>query len=105
MRYKLHSSLLAFSLALTTLGTTAYAFDDKTGYAVSDNQELGIGLYSFELGDTIKNFNLVQSLNADRISTGYLLGDTYYYIDYSQVYNGYKVNALYAYDMESKTQE
>lgn len=102
MRYKLHSSLLAFSLALTTLGTTAYAFDDKTGYAVSDNQELGIGLYSFELGDTIKNFTLVQSLNADRISSGYLLGDTYYYIDYSQVINGYKVNGLYAYDMESK---
>ena len=103
MRYKFHSSLLAIALALTTLGTTAYAYDDKTGYAVSDNEELGIGLYSFELGDTIKNFNFVQSLPADRISTGYLIGDTYYYIDYSQVYNGYKVNALYAYDMDSKT--
>ena len=51
MRYKFHSSLLAIALALTTLGTTAYAYDDKTGYAVSDNEELGIGLYSFELGE------------------------------------------------------
>ena len=104
MRYKLHSSMMAFALALTSLGATAaYAIDEKTGYAISDNDALGVGLYSFDIGDTIKNFNLVQSLNADRLSGGYLLGDTYYYIDYSQVYNGYKVNALYAYDMESKS--
>ena len=102
MRYKLHYSLLAYALALASISGTAYAFDDHTGYAVSDNDELGIGLYSFELGDTIKNFSLVQALNADRIASGYLLDNTYYYIDYSQVYNGYKTQALYAYDLDSK---
>ena len=102
MRYKLHYSLLAYALALASISGTAYAIDGRTGYAVSDNDALGKGLYSFELGDTIKNFSLVQSLNVDRIASGYLLGNTYYYIDYSQVYNGYKTQALYAYDLDSK---
>ena len=103
MRYKLHSFLWAFALALSSIGTTAYAIDNKTGYAVSDNGEIDKGLYSFELGDTIQKFNLVQTFNVDAICSGYLLGDTYYYIEYSQVYNGYKVQGFYAYDMDSKT--
>lgn len=103
MRYKLHSFLWAFALVLSSVGSTAYAIDSKTGYAVSDNGDIGKGLYSFELGDTIKNFNFVQTFNVDAICSGYLLGDTYYYIEYSQVYNGYKVQGFYAYDMDSKT--
>ncbi len=103
MRYKLHSSLLAYTLALASIGGTAYAIDDRTGYAVSDYESTGIGLFSFELGDTLKNINFIQPFNADHIASGYLLGDTYYYIDYEQVYNGYKTQALYAYDMDSKT--
>lgn len=103
MRYKLHFFFVAFALTLAPLASNSHAVDVKTAYAMSDNADLGKGIYTFELSDTIKNISLFQALNVDAVSSGYLLGDTYYYLEYSQVYNGYKTLGFYAFDMESKT--
>lgn len=103
MRNKLHQFLTALALVLTSWCGTAHAIDAKTAYAMSESDDFGKGIYTFQLGDSITDLSLFQSMTFDHVSGGYLLGDTYYYLDYSQVYNGYKVNGLYAFDMESKT--
>lgn len=102
MKYKLHYLLLATVLTLLSWSERSMAQSTKTVYAMSDNEDFGKGIYSFELGDTINNLSLVQSLTVDAISGGLLVGDTYYYLEYQQTYNGYKVLGLYSYSMEDK---
>lgn len=101
MRYRLHFWLLASVLSLALFGR-ASAQEAKTIYAVIDDDDPGKGIYTMQLGDTLGGEKLFMQLNCDKVGTGLLLGNTYYYIDYSQVYNGYKVNGLYSVDMDSK---
>lgn len=103
MKYKLHAFLLASVMALSGFVGTSFATDTKTVYTMSDNGNFGKGIYTFELGDTINDIKLLQPMTYDGVSGGLLVDDTYYYLEYSQVYNGYKVLGLYSYDMENKT--
>lgn len=103
MKQNLTHFLLAAMMAVLGLCTTVSAADVKTIYAMSDNGNYGKGIYTLDLGDTISNIQLLKSLSYEGVSGGLMVGDTYYYLEYQQVYNGYKVLGLYAYDMESQT--
>lgn len=76
---------------------TAYAITDKGDY------EDGKGIYTFDIGDTINNIKRLQALNVESVSGGLLLDGIYYYMEYQQVYNGYKSLGFYSVDMDTKT--
>lgn len=104
MKHKMHFATLALALASLASTGQAWAQETKTVYGIVDTENYATkGIYTFELGDTISNMNLLQEMTFDRVSGGLVMGDTYYYMEYSQVYNGYKSIGLYAYDLESKT--
>lgn len=105
MKLKTHLSLMALALAALAGQTgQAWAQDTKTVYALCPSDDLGSGkgLYTFEMGDTIGTINLLQAMTYENVCGGLLLNDTYYYMEYAQVYNGYQTLGFYAYDMESK---
>ncbi|MDO4158983.1 MAG: carboxypeptidase regulatory-like domain-containing protein [Prevotellaceae bacterium] len=103
MKYNLQSFLIAAALAFSPWVTTASGQETKTGYAMSDSGTFGKGIYTFELSDTIDNISLFQSMTYDAVTSGILLNDTYYYFEYSQVYNGTESIGFFAFDMETKT--
>lgn len=104
MKSKLHYYLMASFLALSGAFCQAFASDFKTAYALSDNDDYGKGIYSFELGDTIKNVSMFQPMTFNAVCGGQIVNNIYYYFEYEQVYNGIKVHGLWAFDMDSKTQ-
>lgn len=103
MKSKLHSLLMASVWALSGLFCQANATDFKTVYAMSDNDEYGKGIYTFELGDTVRNISLFQAMTYDCVSGGLLVGDTYYYLEYQQNMQGYRTLGFYSFNIEDKT--
>lgn len=104
MKSKLHYYLVTSLCVLSGVLCQAFASDAKTAYALSDNDEFGKGIYTFELSDTIKNVSLFQTMTFNAVCGGLIVDNTYYYFEYEQVYNGIKVHGLWAFDIESKTQ-
>lgn len=104
MKSKLHYYLVTSLCVLSGVLCQAFASDVKTVYALSDNEEFGKGIYTFELSDTLKNVSLFQTMTYNMVCGGQIVDNTYYYFEYEQVYNGIKVHGLWAFDMESKTQ-
>ena len=105
MKHRLQKKIAALTIALLSSVGVITAQQTFTGYAMTDSEAEGFGkgVYSFQLGDTITGIERVKEIPMENLSGGQLVGDTYYYLEYLQNYNGYQVLGLYAYDMESKT--
>ena len=103
MKHKLNYLFLVIALMTQWGWNVARAGDIRTGYAINNNEDYTKGIFTFEMGDTINDLKLWMPLTFNQASGGRLIGDTYYYIDYTQTDNGYEVNGLYAVNMDDQS--
>ena len=102
MKHKSHYLLVAL-LALLSWTGNATAKDVRTAFAMCDDETLGKGIWNFDIGDTVNNFQKKQALSFDRVCGSYLLNNKFYYLEYSQQTYGYNSIGFYAYDLDANT--
>lgn len=85
MKSKLHYYLVTSLCVLSGVLCQAFASDFKTAYALSDREDYGKGIYTFEIGDTIKNVSLFQAMTYNKVCGGQIVDDTYYYLSMSRL--------------------
>ena len=97
--------LLAATFILNYWGQHARAAEDaKLCYAIVDSPDYleGQGIYAFDFdGATMTNFRKAFPIMADRTSGACMVGDLFYYFDYTQNSRGHTANGFYSYDTET----
>lgn len=105
MKYRLHYLLSVFALLFAG---TIRLMAQSDGYGVITGGEQA-GIYKYTVGsngfsdiELVKGFTLstVQN-NSDHISGACLVGNRFYYITTTWVYNGYKSQGLFYYDLDA----
>ena len=86
MKHKLNYLFLVIALMTQWGWNVARAGDIRTGYAINNKEDYTKGIFTFEMGDTINDLKLWMPLTFDQASGGRLIGDTYYYMDYTGLY-------------------
>jgi len=104
MLWLLTAPFVALGLQAQNEVKHCYAFFESENATTQEKYLEGKGIYTFDFdGQQMSNVKKLHSLAVDRASGACLVGDVYYWFDYSQTLKGHTSNAFYAYDMETGT--